>query len=265
MNEPTRASALKMTILDEWPGKTNSKISKAGNFIAIDTEKLMSNFPISESNLMSHYKQVLSSVDKSFYQKVQVEVLTCMRNVCENIMILDGKIKNEPSLRLAIGDPVAKMLCNIQGFFLCVEERLKSPHLSSPSVCRRSSLQSGDGVTEKSAPDYIFYTLHEQDSQLKLAAVVIEAKTDDAHVPSAVAQLMGYYLRVCTPKDNHTVGLLLTPTTIHIFLFPFTKGAVGCVNAIWLQHMSYCTDDIVTTMGVLCVLAMVTRKDFGWP
>ena len=73
---------------------------------------------------------------------------------------------------------------------------------------------------------------------------------------------MGYYLRVCTAKDNHTVGLLLTPTTIHIFLFPFTKGAVGCVNAIWLQHMSYCTDDIVTTMGVLCVLAMVTRKDF---
>ena len=265
MIEPIRASSLRLMILDEWP-ETSTKtkgipVSKAGNFVAVDIDKLTCGFPISASSLETHYKQVISSVDKSFDKKVRLEVLTCVRNVCENLILLDDKLENESAVRLAIGNPVVKMLCTIQGLFICVEEQL-----SPPNESRRSSLQSADGVTEKSSADYVCYTLYEHDSKLKLAAVVIEVKTDDVHVPSAVAQLMGYYLRSCTARDGHTIGLLLTPTQIHIFLFPFSKGRgkgiVGCVNAIWLQQLSYSTDDIVTTMGVLCVLAVVTRKDF---
>lgn len=126
---------------------------------------------------------------------------------------------------------------------------------------RRSSLASADKVTEKSTEDYICYTLHQQDSELKLTAVIIEAKSDATYHRNAVVQLMGYYLQACTKKDGHTVGLLLTETQIHVFLFPFTKASVGCVNAIWLQAMEYSENDILGIMNMLCLLAVITWKD----
>ena len=51
-------------------------------------------------------------------------------------MILDGKIENEPSLRLAIEDPVAKMLCNIQGFFYALRNVLSPPILAHPQCVK---------------------------------------------------------------------------------------------------------------------------------
>ena len=75
--------------------------------------------------------------------------------------------------------------------FLYALRSIVAPPPTPPATCRRSSLQSADGVTEKSTADYICYTLHEQNRQLKLAAVVIEAKADDVCVRNAIAQLMG--------------------------------------------------------------------------
>ena len=73
---------------------------------------------------------------------------------------------------------------------------------------------------------------------------------------------------ICPPldpslSDSFTIGLLLTPKKIRVFLFQFVKeGYIGCVNAIWLKHMSYSMDDIDTIMRVLYVLATITRKEF---
>ena len=66
---------------------------------------------------------------------------------------------------------------------------------------------------------------------------------DDAHIPSAV--LLSESLHSQGQSYNRVVA---NPTKIHVFLFPFAKGIVGCANAIWLQHMNYSTDD---TMGAL--------------
>lgn len=153
------------------------------------------------------------------------------------------------------------MVCAIHGYFLSLEEKLSTP---TAGTTRRSSFTSADGITEKSSTDYVCYTIHRQDqySQLNLAAVIVEAKSDSHYSSNAIAQLMGYYLRACTNEDGHTVAVLLTETKVHLLLFPFTKCGVSCVNAIWLSSVDFSLNNILGTINMLFLLAVITHKDY---
>ena len=47
-----------------------------------------------------------------------------------------------------------------------------------------------------------------------------------------------------------------------MLLFPFSKGGVGCVNAIWLHSIEYSENNIFKTIDMLSLLIVVTRQDF---
>ena len=200
----------------------------------------------------------MEKIDAPFAEMVRVEALTCVREMCKNLMRLRGHTANEVEVRFAFANPIVNMLCAVHGLFLGLEQKMTAPVDTGSS--------SSDQVTEKSSSDYFCYTLHQQseDSHIKLAAVIVEAKTNASYSSNAIAQLLGYYLRSCTKEDEHTVGLLLTETKVHLVLFPFVfaKSSVTCVNAIWLNSIEYSDKNTWNTISMLTMLAVVTRRDF---
>ena len=158
-------------------------------------------------------------MDVLFAEMVRVKVLTSVRDIFNNLMILRGQTNNESEVRFAFGNPIVSLLCAVHGYFLSTEQKLETPGIGTT---RRSSWASGEGVSEKSCADYICYTLHHQEegSELKLAAVILEAKTNAKFSHDSVAQLLGYYVWSCTKEDEHTVALVLTDI---YFCFPLPK------------------------------------------
>ena len=167
-------------------------------------------------------------------------------------------------MRFAFANPIVNMLCSVHGLFVGMEYKM-APPVVGVGTSSTGSIFS-DQVAEKSSADYVCYTLHHQfeDSCIKLAAVIIEVKTDANHTSNAIAQLLGYYLRSCTRQDEHTVGLLLTETKVHVVFFPFVsgKGNVSCVNSIWLHSIEYSSNNTWNTIGMLSLLVVVTSRDF---
>ena len=257
MVEPLPASSLKLTSLDKWPEGT-PVVSKPGHFVAVNV-KNVTNFPLSKGTLISGYEGIIKGMANRLTEIARIEALVCARDIFKNISILRGRTDNEAEVRFAYGNPIVMMLCSIHGYFLSVEKKLRTP----TEVTRRSSLASGDVVTEKSTADYICYTLHHQGTrELKLAVVVMEMKTDNNYSHSSIAQLMGYYLRACKKEDGHTVAVLLTETKLHLLLFPFTKRDTSCVNAIWLNSIDFSDKNTLRMITVLFVLAVITHKDY---
>ena len=98
---------------------------------------------------------------------------------------------------------------------------------------------------------------------MKLAAVIIETKTDLNYTANAIAQLMGYYLRACKKEaDEHSVAILLTKSKVHLLLFPFTTGYVSCVNAVWLQSIEFSENNTLRVIAMLFLLTVITCGDF---
>ena len=240
---------LKLTSLDKWPEGT-PVVSKPGHFVAVNVENV-TNFPLSKGTLISRYEGIIKGMANRLTEIARIEALVCARDIFKNISILRGRTDNKAEVRFAYGNPIVMMLCSIHRYFLSVE--LRTP----TEVTRCSSLASGDVVTERSTADYICYTLHHQDTrELKLAAVVMEMKTDNNYSHSSIAQLMGYYLRACKKEDRHTVAVLLTETKLHLLLFPFTKRDTSCVNAIWLNSIDFSDKNTLRMITVLFVLAV---------
>ena len=107
------------------------------------------------------------------FMKVRVEVLTCIRDVCSNLMVLRDGASNEAEMQFAFRNPVVRMLCAIHGYYPSVEQKVNTPGITQY-------------VTEKCAADYVCYTLHHQhqEKQLKLVAVIIETKTNASYSQS---------------------------------------------------------------------------------
>ena len=254
---PIPASSLKLVKLNEWPQDATLSLSKAGHFVAVDLHNF-NDFPLDKGTFISRYREVVEKIDAPFAEMVRVEALTCVREMCKNLMRLHGHTANEAEVRFAFANPIVNMLCAVHGLFLGLEQKMTAPVDTGSS--------SSDQVTEKSSSDYFCYTLHQQseDSHIKLAAVIVEAKTNASYSSNAIAQLLGYYLRSCTKEDEHTVGLLLTETKVHLVLFPFVfaKSSVTCVNAIWLNSIEYSDKNTWNTISMLTMLAVVTRRDF---
>ena len=252
---PIPASLLKLTTLDEWPEDIQEGaplfIKVVGHFVTIHLDKI-TNFPIDKKILTRQYKEMMERmhINSQYTEMVRIEVLMCIRDMCKNLSVLRGHTNNEAEVRFAFGNPIVTMVCAIHGYFLTLEQRLSTP---TAGTTRRSSVSSADGVTEKSVPDYVCYTIHQQNqhSQLKLAAVVVKAKCDANYNANAVAQVIGYYLRACTTQDGHTVAVLLTETKVDLLLFPFTKHGVGCVNAVLLSSLEFSIDNILGTTNML--------------
>ena len=201
---PLPASSLKLTSLDKWPEGTPG--SKPGHFVAVNLENITI-FPLNKGTPISLYERIIKRMANQFTEIARIEALTCTRDIFKNISILRGRTDNEAEVRFIYRNPIVIMLCSIHGYFLSVEKKLRTPTAEATS---RSSLPSGDIVTEKSMADYICYTLHHQDThELKLVAVVMEMKTDSNYSYSSIAQLIGYYLRACKKEDGHTVAVLV--------------------------------------------------------
>ena len=107
------------------------------------------------------------------FMKVRVEILTCIRDVCSNLMVLRDGASNEAEMQFAFRNPVVRMLCAIHGYYPSVEQKVNTPGITQY-------------VTEKCAADYVCYTLHHQhqEKQLKLVAVIIETKTNASYSQS---------------------------------------------------------------------------------
>ena len=64
MTEPVCASALTLMTVEEW---LESRIlNKAGNFVAIDTDKL----PLSKARIAAFYKEMTERTKKTFLEKM---------------------------------------------------------------------------------------------------------------------------------------------------------------------------------------------------
>ena len=240
---PVPASSLRLSTLDKWPEGSHLDMSK-GHFAAVKLDNI-NDFPLNKGMVTSWYEKIVKEPHRQFAEMVRVEVLTCAKDVFKNLRILRGSTDNEAEMRFAYGNPIVTMLCSIHGYFLGVEDKLRTPKIGTT---RRDSMASANKVTEKSTADYICYTLHH--TSTKLAAVIIETKTDFNYTPNAIAQLMGYYLRACKKEDEHSVAILLTETKVHLLLFPFTTGYVSCVNAIWLQSIEFSENNTLTVIAM---------------
>ena len=267
---PLPASSLKLVKLSQWPSGVNVTLNEAGHFVATDINNFDGDFPLEKATLASWYKEIMKGVDSTFAESVRIEVLTCVREIYKNLMKLRGRhATNEAEVRFTYANPIVNMLCGIHGLFLGVEHKMATPGGFANATNERSfqaySLGCADQVSEKSSSDFICYTLHQQyeGSHIKLVVVIVEVKTNASFHINAVAQLLGYYLRSCTDKDEHMVGLLITESKVHLLLFPFIfNDDVACVNAIWLSSIEYSDNDTWNTITMLSLLAMVTRKDF---
>ena len=80
---------------------------------------------------------------------VHVEVLTCAKDEFNNMRMLHGSLDNEAELRFAYGNPIVSILCSIHGYFLSVEDKLRTPKIGTT---RRNSMASIDKITEKVQP-----------------------------------------------------------------------------------------------------------------
>ena len=250
---PVPASSLKLVRLNGWP--EGATLSKSSHFVAIDVDSFNQDFPLDKAALLSHYRKVLETVDTPFAETVRIEALTCVKAMCKSLIRFRGHTANEAEVRFAFANPIVNMLCAVHGLFLGLKYKMTAP----------DNITTVDQVTEKSCSDYLCYTLHQQleESDIKLAVVIVEVKTNANYSSNAIAQLLGYYLRSCTKEDEHTVGLLLTETMVHLVLFPFVfhKGET-CANAIWLSSIQYTNDDTWSTITMLSLLAVITRRDF---
>ena len=265
---PMPASSLKLTTLDNWP--EDGKLASKGHFVAVELDKIKS-FPLKKSILTSWYEKTIEELamgkHHQFTEMVRVEVLTCARDMFKNIGILHGDTDNEAELRFAYGNPIVSMLCSIHKCSLSVEDKLRTPKAGTTSC-------SADKISENSTADYICYTLnhttdhdhdtndHDHDHDTKLAAVIIETKTDFNYTDNAIAQLMGYYLRACKKEDGHSVAILLTESKVHLILFPFTDGYKSCVNAVWLQSIEFSKQDTSRVIDMLFLLTVITHENF---
>ena len=254
---PTPASSLKLATLDNWP--EDRKLVSKGHFVAVKLDNI-NNFPLNNSILTNWYEKTIEKlhVQRQFTEMVHVEVLTCARDMFKNIGILRGCTDNEAELRFAYGNPIVSMLCSIHKYSLSVEDKLRTPKAGTTSC---DIMTSADKISEKSTADYICYTLHHT-TNMKLAAVIIETKTDFNYTDNAIAQLMGYYLRACKKEDGHSVAILLTESKVHLLLFPFTNGYKNCINAVWLQSIKYSKQDISGIIDMLFLLTVVTHENF---
>ena len=151
---PIPASSLRLSTLDKWPEGSHLVVSK-GHFVAVKLENI-NNFPLNKGMVTSWYEKIVNKPQRQFAEMVRVEVLTCAKDVFKNMRILRGSTDNEAELRFAYGNPIATMLCSIHGYFLGVEDKLRTPKIGTT---RCDSMASADKVTEKSTADYICYTI----------------------------------------------------------------------------------------------------------
>jgi len=255
---PIAASSLKLVKIDRWPQKS-AILSKTGHFVAIEMDNVGQNFPLDKQTFICRYQQVMKTIDAQRAEAIRIEALTCVRDIYKYLVILRGSTRNEAEVRFAFANPIVTMLCSVHGLFVGMEYKMAPPVVGVGGVGTAST-------GSKSSADYVCYTLHHQfeDSCINLAAVIIEVKTDANHTSNAIAQLLGYYLRSCTRQDEHTVGLLLTETKVHVVFFPFVsgKGNVSCVNSIWLHSIEYSSNNTWNTIGMLSLLVVVTSRDF---
>ena len=262
---PIAASSLKLLKIDRWPQRS-AILSKTGHFVAIDMDNVGQNFFLDKQTLICRYLQVMKTIDARRAEAIRIEVLTCVRDICKYLVILHGSTRSEAEVKFAFANPIVNMLCSVHGLFVEMEYKM-APLVVGVSTASTGSVFS-DQVAEKSSADYVCYTLHHQfeDSCINLAAVIIEVKTDANHTSNAIAQLLGYYLRSCSRQDGHTLGLLLTETTVHMVFFPFvsSKSNVSCVNSIWLHSIEYSSNNTWNTLDMLSLLIVVTSRDFNF-
>ena len=134
--------------------------------------------------LTARYDDIVKGLQTQIIDRVRIEVLICARDMFKNIAILNGKTDNEAQVRFAFGNPIVTMLCTIHGYFIALKDKLRS---SKPGATKRSDISSADKITEKSTVDHICYTFYNGADDMKLAAVIIETKTDSLYFTSAIA------------------------------------------------------------------------------
>ena len=67
--------------------------------MAIDVDSFNQDFPLDKAALVSRYRKVLETVDTPFAETVQIEVLTCVREMCKSLIRFRGHTANEAELR----------------------------------------------------------------------------------------------------------------------------------------------------------------------
>lgn len=86
---PVPASSLKPVKLNRWP--QGAILSKAGHFVAVNISTFNGDFPLDKAALISRYRQVIEvieTIDTPFSETARVEVLTCVREMCKNLVRL---------------------------------------------------------------------------------------------------------------------------------------------------------------------------------
>ena len=130
MIQPVPASSLRLISLDNLP-KAGPPPSKGGHFFTVNLDTFKK-FPLDKEILVRQYRRLLERTidDVQFYETVRVEVLTCIRDVCSNLMVLRDGASNEAEMRFAFGNPGVRMLCAIHGYYLSVEQKVNTPGIT---------------------------------------------------------------------------------------------------------------------------------------
>lgn len=252
VSEPKSACRLTMEAV-KWPNNGNiASIGIKSDFACVHVTDI-NNFPLTLTLLMDNFMSLFNKINyTSFAKDLEVEITTCMMYMKRAGRYgLDDGHTNEAFVRMMYANPIVFKLCAMHGYWFRVEDRMYTV----------SDLDEGvleNAITERSTADYVCFHMHEG---RRLAAVLLETKTERSFKMNSIAQLVGYYLRSPSITLMPAVCIILSEKTLSVVLFLFVDGHMNSlVNAVLLKSIHYRNN----LLAALALLTIIIHKDFKY-